>query len=372
MLGYFALLVLFLLLFSSNFYFGIREWLRPQDAAPLPVDVEYVRTENYFGTSFRAKMREWMKTARSVPLTSPREASIRAVLEKSNGERILVLAGGSFGGRVENDELIYCEGDLRLPEAAVFHGEIYCLGGVESGAGAQLQAVAADGGIVLGLDNRVSRWVDARSKVLLRRGTTVDSRVSSMETIELEQQVSAQSLYAPLIFTAGYRPASQSPATDGQEQQPRLAEAPAAATGEESPAYLDGFPSSRLGADTWLVRGNLELRPGARVDSNLVVQGTLRSGAHCRFSADVKAGCVALGPDNRISGNLVSGGALEIGQSGQVGESVVAERDILLRAGARVGGAGRQAVVSAGRDVKMEANVAVCGKVAAGRAVVTV
>ena len=120
------------------------------------------------------------------------------------------------------------------------------------------------------------------------------------------------------------------------------------------------------------MRGNLELRPGARVDSNLVVQGTLRSGAHCRFSADVKAGCVELGPDNRISGNLVSGGTLEIGESGQVGESVVAERDILLRAGVRVGGAGRQAVVSAGRDVKMEANVAVCGKVAAGRAVVTV
>ena len=232
--------------------------------------------------------------------------------------------------------------------------------------------MAADGGIVLGFDNQVSRWVDARSKVLLRRGTAVHSRVSSMETIELEQQVSAQSLYAPLIFTAGYRPVSKSPATSGQEQQPRLAEAPPAASREESPAYLDGFPSSRLGADTWLVRGNLELRPGARVDSNLIVQGTLRSGAHCCFSADVKAGCVELGPDNRILGNLVSGSTLEIGESGLVGESVVAERDILLRAGVRVGGGGRQAVVSAGRDVKMEANVAVCGKVAAGRAVVTV
>jgi len=39
-LGYFLLLLLFLLLLSLNFYFGVREWLHPRNAAPLPVDVE--------------------------------------------------------------------------------------------------------------------------------------------------------------------------------------------------------------------------------------------------------------------------------------------------------------------------------------------
>jgi predicted acyltransferase (DUF342 family) len=73
-----------------------------------------------------------------------------------------------------------------------------------------------------------------------------------------------------------------------------------------------------------------------------------------------------------VFGNVVSERGLEIGKSGRVGASVVAERDIILRADVRVGAVGRHAVVSAGRDVRMEANVAVYGKVAAGRAVVTV
>lgn len=370
MLGYFALLILFLLFFSFSFYFGMREWLRPQDAAPVPVDVEYVRAENYFGVSFRRNMREWLKTARALPPEEPRDGSVRAVLERPNGERILCLAGGCFGGRGEREELIYSERDLCLAEGAVFHKEIYSLGKVETGAGAQLQAVAADGEISLGVDNAVSRWVDARHKILLRRGTVVRSRVSSMESIELERQVSAQSLFAPLIFTADYRPVPSSPASGKPEERPP-AELSVQA-GEVSPAYLNGIPCSRLAEETWLVRGNLELPAGTCVDTNLVVKGTLCSGPHCCFSADVKAGGIELGPSNRIVGNLVSGSVLEIGQDSLVGESIIAEGDILLRAGVRVGGGGRQAVVSAGRDVRMEANVAVCGKIAAGGMVITI
>ena len=56
--GYIILVFVFLLLFAFSFYFGIKEWLKPQDASPIPVDVEYVRVENYFGTSFRQKMQE--------------------------------------------------------------------------------------------------------------------------------------------------------------------------------------------------------------------------------------------------------------------------------------------------------------------------
>lgn len=369
--GYFALLLLFVILFALSFYFGVREWRHPRDDTPLPIDVEYIRTENYFGVSFRAKMQEWLQTARPIPPVEPWKAPIRGVLEKPNGERILLLTAGSFGGGEQHQELVHCRGDLYLPEGSVFHREIYGLGRVESGAGAQLQALAADGDIVLGIENDVSRWVDARHKVLLRRGTVVHSRVSSLESIELERQVSAQALYAPLIFTSDYRPITESNTTAQQHQNPS-AELPGGSSGEESPAWLDGIASSRLSADTWLVRGNLELRPGTHVGDNLVVQGTLRSGPQCSFNANVRADGVELGPGNKIVGNLVSGTVLEIGEAGVVGESVVAERDIVLHAGVRVGAADREAVVSAGRDVTMETNVAVCGKIVAGRVIVTV
>ena len=125
MAGFFALSLLFLLLFSLNFYFGFWEWLRPRDDDPLPVDVEYVRVENYFGISFRAKMKQWLQTARPVSHSAPGlvGAPVRAVLEKPGGERILLVTGGRFGGRDERDEMVYSEGGLYLSDRSFSAGK---------------------------------------------------------------------------------------------------------------------------------------------------------------------------------------------------------------------------------------------------------
>ena len=108
------------------------------------------------------------------------------------------------------------------------------------------------------------------------------------------------------------------------------------------------------------------------MEENLVVKGTLLSGARCSFHGSVKANGMALGARNTVDGNVVSTSALEIGRSTHVAGSVIAEQDILLRSGVRVGSAEEFAVVSAGKNVTLEANVAVSGKIAAGRAVLTV
>ena len=375
MLGYFSLLLLFLLLFLLNFYFAFREWRRPRDDDPLPVDVEYIRVENYFGISFRAKMKEWLQTARPIPHSDPGsgagESPVRAMLEKPNGERILLLAGGRFGGREERDELVYSEGDLYLSGGSVFSREIYCLGNLQTGGHARLQAVAADGEIVLGVANEVARWVDAQKKILLSRGTVVHSRVCSAEAIELETEVSAQLLYAPVVFTTGYRPMPDSALDGKRDDSSSAGQAPPSAS-EETPPYLDPARCSRMAANTWLVRGDLELPAGSRVESSLVVKGYLHTGPGCRFTEAVKAARVTLGPRNRVRRSLTSGTGIKIGEAGFVGEILSAENDIRLCAGVRVGTPGARAVVSAGGEVRMERNVAVCGKVAAGRAVIAV
>ncbi len=370
MLGYLALLFTFILLFALSFYFGLREWLRPQDDTPLPVDVEYVRLENYFGLSFRAKMREWLETARTVPAPEPWKPPLRAVLEKPNGERILLVSGDWAGDRQERGELVYSEGDLRLSDHCVFHREIYCRGKFESGLGVQLQAVAADGALTLGFDNVVFRWVDAHGKVLLRRGTAVYSRVSSAVSIELEPEVVVQSLFAPQIVSAGYRPEAGFDPGGGLPDQPVRGDPRSAAAPVDLPVGLDPKHCTRLAADTWRVNQDLELPPNSRIECNLVVEGELRSGADCWFTSNVKATGVRLGPRNRVLRNLISAGALELGESSFVGENVAAETDIRLRPGVRVGRPNRLSALSAGQEVRIEANVAVCGKLIAGRAVI--
>jgi len=65
--GYLLLLLLFFLFFSVSLYFGYREWRQPSDAVPLAMDVDYIRVENYFGRSFRAKMQEWLRECLAEP-----------------------------------------------------------------------------------------------------------------------------------------------------------------------------------------------------------------------------------------------------------------------------------------------------------------
>ncbi len=376
MLGYFTLVGLFLLLFSLCFYPAVRELLRPLDDTPLPVDIEYIRRENYFGESFRAKMqewtREWMRDRMDtdLPLAGAVDGnqSVRAIIEKPDGERIVVFGGGSWKGDRETADVIYCQSDLCLPKDAVFRSEIYAVGNVQAGERTELRSVAADGNIVLEAGTKVSRWVDSRRNVVVRKGTVVGSRVSSAETIELEPGVSAESLYAPRIFTIGF--GNRHEALNDSRDDSRIRRSPAGR--KKQGADFNGHACTRLGPETRLVQGDLELGSGTAVEENLVVKGTLRTGAQCSFRGSVKANGLALGALNNIEGNVVSTKAIEIGRSTHVAGSVIAEQDILLRSGVRVGRVGCFAVVSAGKNVTLEANVAVSGKIAAGRAVITV
>ena len=396
MLGYFTLLSLFLLLFSLCFLFGVREWLHPRDATPLPVDPEYVRAENFFGASFRTKMRDWLSTSRPLPMAKACSVFLRAVLERPEGGKILLMAkdclleAGSNGHSEwgKSGDAIFCEGALRVAPGAEVRSEIYAQGNVQTGEGARIVALASDGSVLLGADNAAERWVDALGTILVGRGTVAGGRLSSAVSIGLEPGITAESLSAPLIVTNGY--SGEDSDGDSRENEspnepevvsvaekvaavralPQVARMAGAASWQRGVA--GGATSVQLSPETELVRGNLEIPDGARVQGSLVVQGTLRSGVGARFGGSIKASRVELGPRNSVKANVVSGSMLSIGQESRVEGSAVADRDIVLQRGARVGADKRESVVSAGRDVTLEENVAVRGKIAAGRAVVTV
>ena len=369
-LGYLFLLLLFFLFFSASFYFGFREWRRPWDAVPLSMDVEYVRAENYFGQSFRGKMQEWLAEAQ--PDGAPaRELPGSVRLMTPGGEHVLTRGGGRIGSRNGREEIVYSEEDLTLAGGSVFRREIYCRSRLETETGVQLQSVAADGDVILGVANDVARWVDAHGRIAIRSGTIVRSRVSSLASIELEREVSAQSLYAPVISTANGTPATDPVGASGRAEPSRRP--PGSANNPEAvPPYLEGLRCSRLEPGTWLVQGDLDLPPGSRVEGNLVVKGTLTSGFDCIFTGDVKAVRIKLGARNRVYGNLVSEGSLDVGEGSFMEKNVAAGSDIRLSAGACVGRRDWLAAISAGGEIVLEENVAVHGKVAAGQWIRTV
>jgi predicted acyltransferase (DUF342 family) len=138
--------------------------------------------------------------------------------------------------------------------------------------------------------------------------------------------------------------------------------------GEQAAKGVNAMPANvtRLAADTLLVKGDMELKQGSRVTSNLIVQGTLRSGADCVFIGDLKASRIHLGARSQAFRNVVSGGDVKIEEGCFIGKT-----DVELAAGTRVGHPGKLSVVSAGNDIRIGADVGVWGKLAAGKMVST-
>ena len=393
MAGYLLLLLLFLLFFCVSLYFGIREWQQPSDAIPLAMDVDYIRIENYFGRSFRAKMQEWLQEWLAEPQPNGAAAGVTAgcsdaVRRRTAGGELLLLVPGGRISNGEEREIIYSEGDLTLADGSIFRREIYGQGRVETEAGVRLQSLAADGDMVLGADNDVARWVDAQGVIVIRSGTVVGSRASSLAGIELARGVSVQSLYAPIVCTAGYRPEAHSggdadgaeasfiPATQAVRREDLPHEGPRPhGRGSDKlamPRFLEGVRCTRLDPGTWLVQEDLNLPAGSRIEDNLIVKGTLTSGSQCVFLRDVKAARLELGERNHVVGNLTAEDLLQVGEGSFVARNIAAGSDVRLAAGVRVGRPEWLAVVSAAGEIILEQDVAVCGKLTASRWVRTV
>lgn len=374
--GYLLLLLLFFLFFSASLYFGYREWRRPSDAAPLAMDVEYIRVEDYFGRSFRAKMQEWLAEAQPNGVAAGELSnSLRRVTP--GGEHLLLLQGGRIGNGEGQQEIVWSEGDLTLADGAVFRREIYCQGSLETEAGVRLQSVAADGNLVLGAYNDVARWVDAQGTIAIRRGTAVGSRVSSGVSIELEPEVSVQSLYAPVVSTAGSGVRPEAGETPDAEESAFLPAAPSKTDGPGAdkpakPPFLEGLRCAPLEPGSWLVQGDLHLPAGTRVEDSLIVKGTLQSGSQCVFLKDVKAVRFELGEANRVYGNLTAEDCVQVGSMSFVARNVTAGSDVRLASGVTVGRPQLLAVLSAAGEIILEPNVTVCGKLTASRWVRTI
>lgn len=365
MLGYFLLLLIFGTFLFLSLSLGLREWLYPKSVNPLPVDVDFVRLENYFGTAFRAKLREWLGgSLMNLPL---------GAVHTPRGETIRVVPNGSFAIASENacDEIICSGGNLEISRSDCnFTREIYSQGNFVAQHGVQARAIAADGYVVLGKGSAILRWVDAKGRILLQQGTTVGSRVSSLQSVEIEPGVRVASLFAPLIFTSDFASAAtnrndsrsfESAANDGMVYKECATK----------PNFLLGVSKARFLAGRWFVPGDLVLPAGTMVEKPLVVRGILRSGDACCFAGDIRAANIVLGTRNQVHGNVASGGAIDAGEFTCIDRNISADQDVMLRNGVSVGSSNLLASVCAGKRLLLQSSVTVCGKLVANKGVIT-
>ena len=170
----------------------------------------------------------------------------------------------------------------------------------------------------------------------LRAGTTVRRRLQVGGSVEVDPgSVLRGSAEAGTHFWLG------SDVTFERVHAPTIEVGVGSATLPDAvPAPFD-FPvpdDADLRAGRALIRGDLTVPPGARLDITLVVTGTLALGPGAHVTGDVKAhGDVTLGHGAAVGGNLFAGNDLTLGDRATVTGAAVAEGVLTIGASACIG-----------------------------------
>ncbi|MEO8100277.1 MAG: hypothetical protein ABI811_21435 [Acidobacteriota bacterium] len=351
-----------------HFFFAHRCWRRVRGVEAEDIDSNYVRREDYFGQSFRAKLHSWME----LPTTALPDG-MRAIQHGS--ERIELGPGRSLADRSKSDDVLVIEGDFSCGSFCQLGREIYAQRNVVIGQATECQAIAADGDISLGPDVQVSRWVDCWGTLRLAKGSIVHSRASSRTAAHLELGAQALSVFAPEIIIGAVAhlhvpPVMESSAAESSPE--RVAIPPDSDDSREAlkKAGVDPEKFRSLSADCWIYQGSLRPTSAVRVTSHLVVRGDCDIPAGSLLEHDVKASRnLRIGADSECQANLIAEKSLSVGARVRFSGVIHANEEILLGPEVRGESGSGPVAVDAGSWLYVEEGVSVHGKLSSGERV---
>ena len=324
------------------------------------LDMSYVRVENYFGQSFRRKVRQWLKG----PSETSSTGAMRVV--DRGTEKVYVAGSAKYPSNRRERNVLVIEGDFSCGTECSFERELMIEGNAAIGPGTDLQAIAVDGSLKMETGVAVRRWVDAKGAVELIQDCNVKSKVCSGHSIFMGTGCTALSLFAPEIATEGRVEVS----TTQPERPGDFVLIPHAANMGNK--VFHGYNPRLLysmGGGTFLYNGDLKLTAPLHVRAPLVVRGNIEVIENCMLETDVKAhGSVRIGEGSILKGNLVSGGNMEIGSRSFFQGVLHSGGEMRLKHGVR--GLGKSPVVAyASETLWVESNVVVRGKLASAERV---
>ena len=355
----------FCLVFYLHFAVAHRAWLRIRGRQSAELDMGYVRLEDYFGQSFRQKVKDWVRV---LPKASNSTAGLK-VFDKGN-ERIFVAGAAKYPAGRREREILVIEGDFSCGRDCEFEKELLVKGDCAIGPDTRLQALAVDGALTVGEGAEVTRWVDAAKHLTLAADARVRSRATSRTSIELQPGAQALSVFAPEVFTEGrYESEVQI-----EVAPPVIVQVPHASGGAGAAGY--GYDPARLfamGGNTFVYDGDLHLTAPLHLRASLVVRGDFSCPKESLLEGDLKAyGAATVGAASVVKGNVVAGGEITFKPNTYFQGLVHAGGAVRLSRGVR--GLREELPVSvyAGGVMTVESNVVVNGKLASAQRVVAV
>ena len=291
---------------------AILEILRRKDAGPLPTRKDDGDIRN-FSRSFRRYI-------------DPLHMQLEAVTESGgimearlpNGAYALIVGNGGtyLLGEQKVQTLVLFGKEISLLDQLTFTQDVYAADVIYGGRNNVLRALLGESDVFLAEGTHVMRWLHAEGQIVIGRNCHLHGRCSSEKAIHFSTGCSFQRVFAPLIATSAHAQPVFTSAVNEAEHPVKTKR---------------NLPRSR-------VHGNLHLGAGEIFLGNIIATGSIRIDEGTRIYGSAKGnGEVELRRQTRIDGSLVSTKSICIGANSIIKGPVLAEEEIIIEAGVRIG-----------------------------------
>ncbi len=269
----------------------------------------------------------------------------------------LWLAGGGW-----SDQTIFCRSCFTCGPDCSITAPVYSGAAAEIGAGSFVEAVAADGDLMVGPRCEVGRWASSGGRLDLRHGAMVRGLARAAISIHLGAEAGARSLDAPSISTqtvqAPSTAASWSPAGVHEIDLPRNSPSLPTVPGADPGRWRAMSPG------TWLYAGSLTIDEPVWLRAGLVVRGAFACASGSLIEGRLAvSGSARVGSGSLVGAALVVAGDLVLDADVIFQRSLAAGQTIRLRSGVRGFRENGPVTVDSGGSVMLEPNVVVRGRI---------
>jgi predicted acyltransferase (DUF342 family) len=334
-----------------------REWRRPTDKGPLPIESSYTNDIDHFARRLRADAAA--RLGRDAPTgyedfnfvpEGPRtDPSLGPSSSQAPGTSMSsVMDWARAPRRMISRHDICDDAAIRCPQP------LYVEGNLRAGAGSAFSALYATGAIVLGPESEIHDWAHADGPLRMGRNAAALRRISSGTSVELGDEAWFERMQAPTLIFG--RPREDAPSA--------AAPAPAPARVQQVAASYADLPNAVMQTPhLYLVRGDCVLGARRIYTGSLVVTGRLIIGPATTVVGDIKARLdLSMGEGAHVQGAITCEQRAYLFDGVRILGPLVSENDVLIGTGAVIGLPQSPTTVSA-RNIIVQAGAVVHGTI---------
>jgi predicted acyltransferase (DUF342 family) len=315
------LLMLAVSLLLLPFIPTLREWMRPTDAAPLPIDQYATHKLRHLADSLRGAMDNVLGASptRTQLLSHGKDLSF-------NGVPITILHNEDGAGDKRASEVLETKDSLGqivvfADTAAILPGcdtlaDLYAMEDLHIGDDVTIRVGCVNGEARLGRNVLIHRWIDAET-IVADENLSVNGRITALESIRFSHNSTFVRGGAPTMYFGDEVARHATP----------LHVVHPVCTPEETKRFLhDG--DITVGEDTPR-HGNFVVRGSARVNAACHIAGSIKTYDFLRVDENVN-----------IAGAVVAGKAIVIGAGCAILGPIISEDDIIIGPNCLIGSPG--------------------------------